>query len=672
MAQYSSQTVANLRAILKSRGIPCTGLTRKQQIIDKLVEADNQLAVGSADKAKVEEEEEGEEAKEVSADRPEAPIEAHEENCNDLKTNIPGSEPVAEDPPANLSNNEQRDVDRLGDSESLSISKQQPITSNHNDAQVQEPPKPIDNIVKDLPSEVDVDTAPTFLNTTIIKEISQPDTTIDGPPAEAEDTVKSVPSKDVEDDAKKRKRRSVTPSVSADEIANKRLKNSPSKDVVHLESDDLKADDNGGASKDVDRVSSKQDSSQQTATDLPVSGEAGKYANEDDGNPTLADDAGQKQVAEAAETGHLEKSNSTVDKITQSETTDRDTKGSEALESKIGEVQDVSPEATNAAETKSIPKPNGLVSIEQVHSPGADGDVAPALHAATSALYIRNFMRPLQPGSLEEHLHQLAAAGDPSASNDLIQVFFIDSIRTHCLVCFSSVAAAKRVRATLHDQVWPKESSRRPLWVDFVPYEKVTDWIKTEQNNTIGRSGVSIRWEVAYEGSSYGTTAKLREIGSGRRDKSNFSNQRDIPGADARNVSGKQEAQESKFKEQSQKLTTKTSEASATKPKGTPESFLALDSLFKSTTAKPKLYFLPVSSSLADERLNELRKMTSSDRSRRFTKSDELYRYTFVKDALVNDGPDRPPRRAPRPGRRRGFGGRGGHPPRWGGRGRFI
>jgi hypothetical protein len=36
MADYNKQTVAQLRQLLKDRGIPSTGLTRKAQIIEKL------------------------------------------------------------------------------------------------------------------------------------------------------------------------------------------------------------------------------------------------------------------------------------------------------------------------------------------------------------------------------------------------------------------------------------------------------------------------------------------------------------------------------------------------------------------------------------------------------------------------------------------------------------
>ena len=41
MADYNKQTVAQLRQLLKDRGIPSTGLTRKAQIIEELEKADD-------------------------------------------------------------------------------------------------------------------------------------------------------------------------------------------------------------------------------------------------------------------------------------------------------------------------------------------------------------------------------------------------------------------------------------------------------------------------------------------------------------------------------------------------------------------------------------------------------------------------------------------------------
>lgn len=40
MADYNKQTVAQLRQLLKDRGLPSTGLTRKAQIVEKLEEVD--------------------------------------------------------------------------------------------------------------------------------------------------------------------------------------------------------------------------------------------------------------------------------------------------------------------------------------------------------------------------------------------------------------------------------------------------------------------------------------------------------------------------------------------------------------------------------------------------------------------------------------------------------
>lgn len=122
-----------------------------------------------------------------------------------------------------------------------------------------------------------------------------------------------------------------------------------------------------------------------------------------------------------------------------------------------------------------------------------DRDVVPSLHPATSALYISNLMRPLRPHDIQEHLINLAAA----ASDDVIVKFYLDQIRTHAYVIFSSMTAASRVRSALHDCIWPNESNRKALWVDFIPPEKVAEWVELEESSGGSRSGS--RWEVVYE-----------------------------------------------------------------------------------------------------------------------------------------------------------------------------
>jgi len=54
MSDYSKQTVAQLRQLLKDRSIPSTGLTRKAQIIEKLEEVDSAVAATVATETSIE------------------------------------------------------------------------------------------------------------------------------------------------------------------------------------------------------------------------------------------------------------------------------------------------------------------------------------------------------------------------------------------------------------------------------------------------------------------------------------------------------------------------------------------------------------------------------------------------------------------------------------------
>jgi len=87
-------------------------------------------------------------------------------------------------------------------------------------------------------------------------------------------------------------------------------------------------------------------------------------------------------------------------------------------------------------------------------------DVAPALHPATSALYIKNFMRPLRPQDVKSYLIELATHPRDSFDDGIVVEFFLDQIRTHGFAIFKTTAAASRVRTALHDTVWPNESNR--------------------------------------------------------------------------------------------------------------------------------------------------------------------------------------------------------------------
>ncbi|MCJ1286124.1 hypothetical protein MMC26_005467 [Xylographa opegraphella] len=270
-----------------------------------------------------------------------------------------------------------------------------------------------------------------------------------------------------------------------------------------------------------------------------------------------------------------------------------------------------------------------------------DRDIAPAIHPATSALYIRNFMRPLQPQTLKTHLIALANRSNDSPDPDVIVEFYLDSIKTHCLAQFTSVSAASRVRTALHNRVWPDERTRKPLYIDYVPEEKLKKWIEVEQNGSSGRQQSAKRWEVVYEQEEKGVAAYLQEAdGTG------------MPRPLISNTAGPQ------LKVPMETKTIEPKPQPVTVPKGDAgKGFKALDDLFKSTTAKPKLYYQPVAESIAHRRSERLSAGRGGGRS------DEMRRFTFEEEVLVDRGPEFGS------GWRGGGRGRGGYMGGYGGRG---
>ncbi|KOS21449.1 Apoptotic chromatin condensation inducer in the nucleus [Escovopsis weberi] len=152
-------------------------------------------------------------------------------------------------------------------------------------------------------------------------------------------------------------------------------------------------------------------------------------------------------------------------------------------------------------------------SAEAVEDMEYERDVPPAVHPATPALYISNLMRPLRPDDVQSHLAGLASTNFDAdeALDDIVTRFHLDQIRTHAFAVFRSTSAAARVRTALHGRVWPDESNRKPLSVDFVPPEKVGEWIDIEESSGNGRSGT--RWEIAYREGPDGAIEAVLESG---------------------------------------------------------------------------------------------------------------------------------------------------------------
>ncbi|KAL8761059.1 MAG: hypothetical protein Q9184_002795 [Pyrenodesmia sp. 2 TL-2023] len=291
-----------------------------------------------------------------------------------------------------------------------------------------------------------------------------------------------------------------------------------------------------------------------------------------------------------------------------------------------------------------------------------DRTVTPAVHPATTALYIRNILRPLHVENLRDHLLSLATPSSASPDPTIIVTFHLDAIRTHCLVRFSSVAAASRVRTGLHERIWPDEKNRKPLWVDFVPEEKLDKWIEVENEGEKGGRGAGgrKRWEVVYEDEEAGVKAYLQEVGSnigGPRGSA----QAPLPRPTTEIGAGVKGAPSGpRLRDSHQDRPQQPPPPSMDKARG----FQALDDLFRSTTAKPKLYYLPVPGRIADKRLDMLAEGRGGGRG-----GDEMRRYTFEEGLLVDRGPEFG-MRGRGGGGYRGRGGRGGGY-RWDDRGEY-
>ncbi|CAK4032436.1 SAP domain [Lecanosticta acicola] len=284
-----------------------------------------------------------------------------------------------------------------------------------------------------------------------------------------------------------------------------------------------------------------------------------------------------------------------------------------------------------------------------------DPDAPPSKHPPTRALYIRELVRPLQPNNLRQHLLDIAKDTSSTSASANIEAFHLDKLRSHALVLFDSVSSASRVRSELHTKVWPDEPMRKPLWVDYIPEEKVQEWIETE----VCRADMT-RWEIVYTNDGSNTedpvTAMLQEAESGGTKASAIAGpSRPTAGEGMPNapVGPRRESMQARSQH-------RPSVEEPRQPESRPD---PLNQYFRSTDAKPKIYYLPVPQDLADRRLDEFEKGTRRDWDDAYADPSnyaegELRRYTFEDgDRLVDGGADFG--LFGRRGRGGGFGGRG-------------
>ncbi|KAF7938386.1 hypothetical protein BELL_1109g00020 [Botrytis elliptica] len=453
----------------------------------------------------------------------------------------------------------------------------------------------------------------------------------------------SVEPREAIEDRQKRKRRSQSPAPTATDISRKRARPSDSIEEVATSNEDAKWVEKHDA---VDTGEVNVESKEVTM------GEDG---------PMIVDDSKEEVIVEQA-----------IPNTDAEEANKMDIDIEEPQPR--GELVTASPEVSRPRDSRfknlfSSPQKSNddtemrHYSQEPIEDEGSYNPITPAIHPATSALYIRNFVRPLQEPRLHDYLTTLATPPGSDPDPDAILHFHIDRVRTHALVQFKTLSAAARVRSVMHDRVWPDEPNRKALWVDFIPDEKVKEWIDQEQASGPGRN--TKKWEVVYEeienDGDRQVTAVLQEatgdpqVMSARKQSIPFS----APTGPSRGIEG-----------------APSGPRSFSGPRVAP--MRNLSELFKSTTTQPTLYWQPASEELVNRRLDAIAAITTKDTLRHT--GQDINRYTFEDhDRFVDRGKEifsgiRPPsgHRGPRnqrPGRYQGRGGGGGRGYGHGGRG---
>ncbi|KAF8862523.1 hypothetical protein BDZ45DRAFT_670975 [Acephala macrosclerotiorum] len=451
---------------------------------------------------------------------------------------------------------------------------------------------------------------------------------------EHQSALPSVEPQEANEDRQKRKRRSQSPPITASDAAHKRLRISDAGEAMEEVKDEAMAEEVVTSARDADWVEKHN-----RADEAEINAEAKDLAGQ--GADTTMEELKVDVASDNSKPNEREVDIPTKEESTSlmpyedSQSRPRDSRFKTLFS---GEASGSTVISTTRDFAHDEPEPDRIIS--------------PAVHPATSSLYISRLKRPINLPQFEAHIATLAAPPGGEVDPDAIVRFFVDPNRTHAFVSFISVSAASRVRSALHDRIWPDEKIRKPLWVDFVPAEKVVEWIDQEQANNPGGRPMGKKWEVYYDvDEDRHVTAMLQEVSTFARPmqptrQTSISTSRPQTASQPRNIdppSGPRSFQ--------------------TTGPPLPPNTKRLDELFKSTTAKPVLYWLPVSKDLADRRLDNLDRAMSKDAAAGRRVDGESHRYTFEdNDKLVDRGLEifsgiRPP-----PGHRgpRGYGPRGG------------
>ncbi|CAD6498974.1 BgTH12-04628 [Blumeria graminis f. sp. triticale] len=439
---------------------------------------------------------------------------------------------------------------------------------------------------------------------------------------------------EMNDDRQKRKRRSQSPTPSTKDVSMKRLRKS---DEFPLEESNI----------DLETHERQSNDTSNTKDHLKLE------------NENMASSKGEKVNHEDEMV--VENSNNHSTEYHNSRTENDDTmKYDESYQQElvISETTDTSNHARRDSRFKGLFNRRGASNESDLgHDNNLESEraVSPAIHPATSALYIRDMQRPLSPQQFRSHLSALAAPPGQNPDPDRILTFYLDPIRTHAFISFSSVYAASRVRIALHSRIWPDERNRKPLWVDFIPEDKLEEWITLEQESNTGGRSMAKKWEVYYD------INENRQVTASLQEASNAPLPAQRPTSTTSLVSSNQIPLGPRVSIDSAPFGPRTNNL-PTQPVHIDGDSSKLNELFNFTTFKPVLYWKPVSRDLANKRLDRIEDSYSAEVKAGGRVMGDPHRYTFEEgDILVDRGVElipglRPPPgyRAPRPGGDRG------------------
>lgn len=165
------------------------------------------------------------------------------------------------------------------------------------------------------------------------------------------------------------------------------------------------------------------------------------------------------------------------------------------------EYQEQDQESTNNGNPNNSDNTNEAKNIKsEHHRPAVYSGSMSSQYPMTSVVYIRNLSRPLAIVEFKKFIVMCAGGVQP------VKVWF-DSIRSHCFIKFQSALIARKVRERMNNIRFPaQETHRLAMVTDYIPEEKLDEWIQTEENE--GNRSLT-RWVVKYTKGENGSSAEL-------------------------------------------------------------------------------------------------------------------------------------------------------------------